>query len=63
MLTMVLVLASTPAISASTQENISEQSSPAYRGTQNWEESQSSFLVFPGIVLSIIALAYFFNRD
>lgn len=32
------------------------------RGTENWEESQSSFLIFPGIILSILALIVFFNR-
>ena len=33
------------------------------RGTENWEESQSNFLIFPGIVLGILALVFLFNRD
>ncbi len=33
------------------------------RGTENWEEPQSSFFILPGVVLGIIALAWFFNRD
>ena len=32
------------------------------RGTENWEQSQSSFLVVPGIFLSVVGLALFFSR-
>ena len=39
------------------------ENSSQRRGTENWEESQSSFLIFPGIVLGLIALAMFFSRD
>lgn len=33
------------------------------RGTENWEEPQGSFFVVPGVILGIIALALFFNRN
>ena len=32
------------------------------RGTENWEQSQSSFFVVPGIFLSVVGLALFFSR-
>ena len=32
------------------------------RGTENWEQSQTSFLVVPGIFLSVVGLALFFSR-
>jgi hypothetical protein len=32
------------------------------RGTENWEQSQSSFFVVPGIFLSVVGLAFFFSR-
>lgn len=44
-----------------TLEDIITQPEP--RGTQNWEESQKDFFIFPGIVLTLILLAYFFTRD
>lgn len=39
------------------------QDSNQRRGTENWEESQSSFLIFPGLILGVIALLAFFSRD
>jgi len=33
------------------------------RGTENWEEPQGSFFVVPAVVLGIIGLALFFNKD
>jgi hypothetical protein len=33
------------------------------RGTENWEQSQESFFVVPGIVFGIIAVFLFFNRN
>jgi len=33
------------------------------RGTENWEEPQGSFFVVPGLVLAVIGIAMFFNRD
>ena len=33
------------------------------RGTENWEQSQTSFFIFPAIILGLIALAMFFSRD
>jgi hypothetical protein len=32
------------------------------RGTENWEQSQSSFFVVPGIFLTVVGLALFFSR-
>ena len=32
------------------------------RGTENWEQSQSSFFVVPCIFLSVVGLALFFSR-
>ena len=32
------------------------------RGTENWEQSQSSFFVVPGIFLTVVGLALFLSR-
>ena len=41
-----------------------EAKDPALRkGTENWEQPQSSFFLVPGVIAAIIALALFFNRD
>ncbi len=53
-----------PPIAIESEVTLDEITSPHQpRGTQNWEESQKDFFIFPGIVLTIIALAYFFTRD
>jgi len=33
------------------------------RGTENWEESQTSFFIVPGIAIGIVALFFIFNRN
>ena len=33
------------------------------RGTENWENPQGNFFVVPAVVLGIIGIALFFNRD
>jgi len=41
-----------------------ESKDPTLRkGTENWEESQGSFLAIPAVVVGIIALVLFFNRE
>jgi hypothetical protein len=41
-----------------------ESKDPALRkGTENWEEPQGSFFVIPAVVVGIIALILFFNRE
>ncbi len=43
--------------------SLAESKAPARRrGTENWEESQGSFFVVPGLVLGVIALTLFFKR-
>ena len=32
------------------------------RGTENWEQSHSSFFVVPGIFLTVVGLALFLSR-
>jgi hypothetical protein len=33
------------------------------KGTENWEESQASFFIAPGIAIGIVALFFIFNRN
>jgi len=33
------------------------------RGTENWEESQTSFFIVPGVAIGIVALFFIFNRN
>jgi hypothetical protein len=41
-----------------------EAKDPALRrGTENWEEPQGSFFAIPAVVVGIIALFLFFNRE
>lgn len=41
-----------------------ETKDPALRrGTENWEQSQQSFFIIPGIVFGIIAVFLLFNRN
>lgn len=41
-----------------------ESKDPALRkGTENWEEPQGSFFAIPAVVIGIIALFLFFNRE
>lgn len=41
-----------------------EAKDPALRkGTENWEEPQGSFFAIPAVVVGIIALILFFNRE
>jgi len=41
-----------------------ESKDPALRrGTENWEEPQGSFFAIPAVVVGIIALFLFFNRE
>jgi hypothetical protein len=41
-----------------------ESKDPALRkGTENWEEPQGSFFAIPAVVVGIIALFVFFNRE
>jgi hypothetical protein len=43
---------------------LSEAKDPARRrGTENWENPQGNFFVVPAVVLGIIGIALFFNRD
>lgn len=45
-------------------EKYDETKDPALRkGTENWEQPQSSFLAIPAAVIGLIALFLFFNRD
>lgn len=58
------VLAIDGSINKSQQKNIYDESKDANlrRGTENWEQSQSSFFVVPGIFLTVVGLALFFSR-
>ncbi|MFZ9610257.1 MAG: hypothetical protein ACO294_06105 [Methylococcales bacterium] len=58
------VLAIDGSINKSQQKNIYDESKDANlrRGTENWEQSQSSFFIVPGIFLSLAGLALFFSR-
>ncbi len=41
-----------------------ETKDPALRrGTENWEEEQSSFFVIPAVIIGIIGLLIFFTRN
>jgi hypothetical protein len=58
------VLAIDGSINKSQQKNIYDESKDANlrRGTENWEQSQSSFFIVPSIFLSVAGLALFFSR-
>lgn len=45
-------------------EPYDEKKDPALRrGTENWEQSQGGYFVIPGVLVGIIGLFLYFNRD
>jgi hypothetical protein len=51
-------------ITVKKNEPYDESKDPALRkGTENWEETQTSFFVIPGAFLGIVGLLLFLNRD
>jgi len=52
------------AMSPKLENGIAEAKDPAVRkGTENWEESQTSFFIVPAVAIGIIALFLIFNRN
>jgi hypothetical protein len=45
-------------------EKYDESKDPVLRkGTENWEEPQGSYFAIPALVIGVIALALFFNKE
>lgn len=61
-------LSSEPSVSSSGLQIIQNQpydqakESSSRRGTENWEQSQESFFVIPGLVIGIVGLLLFFQK-
>lgn len=52
------------AMSVKLENGIGETKDAATRrGTENWEESQTSFFIVPGVAIGIVALFFIFNRN
>ena len=51
-------------MSVKLESRVDEANNPAARrGTENWEESQTSFFIVPAVSIGLIALLLFFNRN
>lgn len=58
------VLSGFNAISTKKGERYDESKDPALRrGTENWEEPQGSYFAIPALIVGVIGLVLFFNRD
>jgi hypothetical protein len=52
------------AMSVKLENGFNEAKDPAVRkGTENWEETQTSFFIVPAVAIGIIALFLIFNRN
>lgn len=52
------------AITTKREEKYDEAKDPALRkGTENWEEPQGSYFAIPALIVGVIGLVLFFNRD
>ena len=59
-----LTLSPANIISTKAGEKYDESKDPALRkGTENWEQPQSSFFAVPALVIGVIGLVLFFNRE
>ncbi len=59
-----VTLTSSDTISTKAGKIYDESKDPALRkGTENWEEPQGSYFAIPALVVAVIGLALFFNRD
>lgn len=70
-LTLLLSCLFSPALFASKQVSQSSFSamnavgnpSSERRGTENWEQPQGNFFVVPAIIMGIVVIILFYNRD
>lgn len=51
-------------LSTKRDEKYDEYKDPALRkGTENWEEKQGSYFAIPALVIGVMAVILFFNRE